>query len=414
MTRRDLIGAAALTAASYSRVLGANERRSIGLIGCGARGCYLQAIFQKLMGAPLTAVCDVYRTRAAAAQSIAPEARLFGDHRKVLEMPGLDTVIVATPDHWHAPIAIDALNAGKDVYVEKPLTLKMEEGPQIVRAARMNDRICQTGAQQRSGSHFIEARDEYLRKNRLGRINLVRTWWFDGGGQVRSQESAAPKRQPGDAPSPLGGHRVPPGMDVKPADLDWNRYLGAVRWRAWDPQQYFNFRNYMDFNGGILTDKFVHWVDAVHMMIGQDGPISADTAGGIYMAKDGRTVPDTLNVHLTYPGNWICTYSNTPQAGIPREGIEFCGTEGHLFINRLKYEFFPAGRGATSIVVPCKTDIVEEHVQNFLDCCASRRAPNGDVAGGHRSAQAAHLANLSYLEGRRIHFDPDRELVLPL
>jgi predicted dehydrogenase len=224
----------------------------------------------------------------------------------------------------------------------------------------------------------------------------------------------APKKQPSRPANPLEGHRVPPGMDVKPADLDWNRYLGAVPWRAWDPSQYFNFRNYMDFNGGILTDKFVHWVDAVHMLIGQDGPVSADTAGGLYLAKDGRTVPDTLNVHLTYPGNWICTYSNTPQAGVAREGIEFCGSEGHLFINRTKYEFFPAARDATSVSVACKTDLVEEHVQNFLDCCASRRTPNGDVAVGHRSAQAAHLANLSYLEGRRIHFDPDRELVLPL
>ena len=413
MTRRDLIGAAALTAASYSRVLGANERRSIALIGCGARGSYLQTVFQKLMGAPLTAVCDVYRTRAAMAQSIAPGAKLFGDHRRVLELRGLDAVIVATPDHWHAPIAIDALNAGKDVYVEKPLTLKMEEGPLIVRAARMNERICQAGAQQRSASHFIEARDEYMRKNRLGKINLVRTWWFDGGGQPRNSQDAAAKQATRPA-NPLGGHGIPPGMENKPADLDWNRYLGAVRWRPWDPPQYFNFRNYMDFNGGMMTDKFVHWVDAVHMMIGQDGPISADAAGGIYMAKDGRTVPDTLNVHLTYPGNWICTYSNTPQAGLPREGIEFCGTDGHLFINRTKYEFFPAARGAESLAVPCKTDLVEEHVQNFLDCCASRRLPNGDAAGGHRSAQAAHLANLSYLEGRRIHFDPDRELVLPL
>jgi len=411
MTRRDLVTTAAMSAASYSRVMGANDRMSVALIGCGARGSYLQTVFQKLNQAPLTAVCDVYRTRAEQAKSIAPGAKVFGDHRKVLELPGLDAVIVAAPDHWHAPISIDALNAKKDVYVEKPLTLRREEGPTIIRAARMNDRICQTGAQQRSGSHYIQARDEYLRKNRLGKINLVRTWWFDGGGQMGRTQPAAKKQTTASA---LGGHGVPPGMENKPADLDWNRYLGSANWRPWDPPQYFNFRNYMDFNGGILTDKFVHWVDVVHMFMGQDGPVAADTAGGTYLAHDGRTVPDTLNVHLQYPGNWICTYFNTPQAGLQREGIEFCGSEGHLRIDRTKYEFFPIERGAEPLVVPCKTDLVEEHVQNFLDCCRSRRMPNGDVAAGHRSAQAAHLANMSYLERRRIHFDPDREIVLPL
>jgi predicted dehydrogenase len=162
MTRRDLIssfGAAALTAAPYSRVLGANDRLSIALIGCGARGNLLLPVFQKLNREPLVAVCDVWRTRAEKSQQDAAGARLFGDHRRLLEMLGLDAVIIATPDHWHAPIAIDALNAGKDVYVEKPLTYRMEEGPRIIQAARrLNDRICQVGAHwtDRSKSTLLE------------------------------------------------------------------------------------------------------------------------------------------------------------------------------------------------------------------------------------------------------------------
>jgi predicted dehydrogenase len=381
---------------------------SIALIGCGARGNLLLPHFQKLNQNPLTAVCDVYRTRAGQTQALAPGATLFDDHRKLLELPGLDAVIVATPDHWHAPIAIDALNAGKDVYVEKPLTFTMEEGPRIIRAARVHDRICQVGAQQRSGSHYIQARDEYLRSGKLGQINLVRTWWTDGsGGATPLRANERPN------PSPNGGHAVPPNMKEKPADLDWNRYLGRARWRAWDPPQYFNFRNYREFAGGILTDKFVHWVDVVHMFMEQDGPISADNTGGLFIAKDGRNVQDTINLHLEYPGQWICTYTNTAQAGFPREGIEFCGTRGHLRIDRTKYEYFPPERGAAPLVVECRTDLVAEHVQNFLDCCRSRKEPNGDVALGHRSAQAAHLGNLSYEQKRRIHFDPDREIVLP-
>jgi predicted dehydrogenase len=402
MTRRDLLntaGVAAITAASYSRILGANNRPNIALIGCGARGSYLQTVFQKLNNAPLVGACDVWLTRAKQAQSIAPGAIVTGDHRKILEIPNLDAVIVATSDHWHAPIAIEALNAGKDIYVEKPLTLNMEEGPRIVHAARANNRICQVGAQQRSGSHYIEAHERFLKTGKLGKVNLARTWWFDGG------NGAPPK--PG-----TGGHSTPIGLTEKPADLDWNRYVAPVKWRAWDPPQFFNFRNYIDLNGGIMTDKFVHWVDVVHMFMDQDGPVTADTAGGIYMSHDGRTVPDTLNVHLEYPGNWVCTYSNTPQAGLQREGIEFCGTHGHLRIDRTKYEYFGPEKDAAPVVTPCKTDLVEEHVQNFLDCIRSRKLPNGDVQKGHRSAQAAHLANLSFTQHRRINFDQEREIVL--
>ena len=405
MTRRDLIsttGVVAASAASQSRVLGANERISVGLIGCGNRATQLQPTFQKLNG-PLTAVCDVWGTRAEKAQAQAPGSKVFADHRKLLEMPGLDAVIIATSDHWHSRIAIDALNAGKDVYVEKPLTRTIEEGQRIIQAARVHDRICQVGAQQRSGSHYIQARDEYMKTGKLGKVTLVRTWWTDGA----SRNAAATA-----TPRPAGGHSTPAGMTQKPADLDWNRYIAPVRWRAWDPAQFFNFRNYIDLCGGILTDKYVHWVDVVHMFMGQDGPISADAAGGLFVAKDGRTVPDTLHVQYQYPGNWVCTYTNIAQAGMSRDGIEFVGTEGHLRIDRTKFEYFPPERGAPPVVVKCQTDLVEEHVQNFLDCCKSRKIPNGDVVAGHRSALAAHLGNLSIVEKRRIQFDPDRELVL--
>jgi predicted dehydrogenase len=411
MTRRNLLtttATAAIAAASQSRVLGANDRMSIALIGCGARGNQLLPHFQKLNSAPLSAVCDVYGLRARQTQALAPGAKIFSDHRKLLEMPGLDAVIVATPDHWHAPIAIEALNAGKDVYVEKPLTFTIEEGPQIIRAARVNDRICQVGAQQRSGSHYIQARDEYLRTGKLGKINLVRTWWTDGTGGATPLRANEPAN-----PAPTGGHAVPPNMKEKPADLDWNRFLGRARWRAWDPPQYFNFRNYREFSGGILTDKFVHWVDVVHMFMGEDGPVSADNTGGLFVAKDGRNVQDTISLHLEYPGQWICSYTNVAQAGFPREGIEFCGTQGHLRIDRTKFEFFPPERNSTPLVVECKTDLVAEHVEDFLTACRSRKLPNGDVALGHRSAVAAHLGNLSSDERRRIHFDPDREIVLP-
>src|ERR1022692_3481978 len=156
--RTFLRGVTAATALSYSNVFGANERVQLGLIGCGERGRGDMGKFVKSGTVDVTAVCDIYGAQIDAAQQMAPKAKSFTDHRKLLEMKEVDAVLIGVPDHWHAAIAIDALNAGKDVYVEKPLTMKMEEGPPIVKAARVNNRICQVGMQQRSGKHYLEAK----------------------------------------------------------------------------------------------------------------------------------------------------------------------------------------------------------------------------------------------------------------
>jgi predicted dehydrogenase len=393
LLRRDFVRAAAvsMTAGSYSRVLGANDRVQLGLIGCGGRGRGVMGTFVKTEQVNVAAVCDVYGERIDRAKQIAAEAKSFGDHRKLLEMKQLDAVLIATPDHWHALTAIDALNAGKDVYCEKPLTLRIEEGPPIVKAARVNNRICQVGMQQRSGSHYIQARDEYVKKGRLGKITLARTWWHGNG-----------------------AHLMKSPVTERPSNLDWARYLGPVKWREWDPPQYFNFRAYLDFGGGQITDLFTHWIDVVHMFMEQDNPTSAVASGGVYHYKDGRTAPDTICVFLEYPANWTATFEATLAPGITGAGVEMCGTEGKLFITRGQFEFTPAGRGAKPTVVKSPKEQTIEHVENFLDCCRTRKLPNGDVYIGHRSAQASHLGNIAYVEKRRIKFDPVREEILPL
>ena len=167
MNRRDLLrrssqAAIAWTASSYARILGANDKINLGLIGAGGRGRGVMGTFIKTSQVNVTAVCDVFSERIDQAQTAAPGAKGFADHRNLLEGKTADAVLIATPDHWHTEIAIDALNAGKDVYVEKPLTLTIEEGPRIVRAARVNNRICQVGMQQRSGQHYIQAREEIV------------------------------------------------------------------------------------------------------------------------------------------------------------------------------------------------------------------------------------------------------------
>jgi predicted dehydrogenase len=391
MRRRNFL--AAMTAASYTRVWGANERVNLGLIGCGGRGTGVMGTFQKTERVNVTAVCDVYAERIDRAIQRATGAKGYGDHRKLLESKDVDAVLIATPDHWHAGTAIDALNSGKDVYVEKPLTLTIEEGPRIVKAARVNNRICQVGMQQRSGSHYLQAKEEYIKSGKLGKITLARTWWHGNGAHLQ---------------------KAPASLAQKPSNLDWARFLGPVKWRDWDPQQFWNFRAYLDFGGGQVTDLFTHWIDVVHMFMDQDNPVSAVAAGGIYQYRDGRTAPDTINVLLEYPTGWTATFEATLAPGLTGAAVEIVGTEGRLFITRGEFQYYSKERGAPPVIVKSPKEQTIEHVENFLDCVKSRKLPNGDVYIGHRSAAASHLGNIAYLQKRRLRYDPDREEILPL
>jgi predicted dehydrogenase len=349
--------------------------------------------FQMNPSVDVVAVCDIYGEQIDKARQKAQNAKNFTDHRKLLEMKEVDVVLIATPDHWHATTAIDALNSGRDVYVEKPLTRTIEEGPTVVKAARINERICQVGMQQRSGKHYLQAKREYLNTGRLGKITLARTWWHGNTYHLR---------------------KAPSSLQSRPSNLDWAHFLGPLKWRDYDPQQYFNWRAYLDFGGGQVTDLFTHWIDVVHMFMGHDAPTSAVAAGGVYAYKDGRTAPDTINVLLEYAGEYTATFEATLAPGITGAAIEMCGTEGRLWIDRSKFEFHPPGRNAQAVVVQAEPhDMTLDHVNNFLECVRSRKLPNGDVLIGHRSAQASHLGNLAYLQKRRIDFDPVREEILP-
>ena len=384
--------ATAATALSYSRVMGANDRVQLGLIGCGDRGIGDLGNFVKLGTIDVVALCDVWATKLDRGKQLGPNAKTFSDHRKLLDLKEVDATLIAVPDHWHTVIATDALNAGKDVYCEKPLTRRIEEGPGIVKAARINKRVCQVGMQQRSGKHYLQAKEEYIDSKKLGKITLARTWWHGNSYHLR---------------------KAPASLQTQPADLDWTHFLGPLTWRDWDPQQYYSWRAYLDFGGGQVTDLFTHWIDVVHMYMGQDIPTSAVAAGGVYNYKDGRTAPDTINVLLEYPSEFTATFEATLVPGITVYGIEFCGTLGRLLIDREHYMFTPVGRNAQPVTVRAASNIDQDHMQNFLDCVKSRKNPNGDVLIGHRSAQASHLGNIAYMQKRRIDFDPVREEILP-
>ena len=403
LDRRNFLvrGATVATALSYSRIMGANDQIRLGVIGAGDRGQYDMGNFVKAGNVTVAAVCDVYAVKIDQVKSKFPDAKAFGDHRKLLEMKEIDVALIATPDHWHAETAIDALNAGKDVYVEKPLTLKPEEGPAIVKAARINERICQVGMQQRSGKHYLQAKAEYFDSGKIGKVTMARTWWHGNGYHLR---------------------RAPESLRTRPSNLDWARFLGPLKWRDYDPQQYFNWRAYLDFGGGQVTDLFTHWIDVVHMFMGQEIPKSAVAAGGVYNYKDGRTAPDTINVLLEYPSEFTATFEATLAPGINGAAVEMCGTQGRLYIDRQKYTWTPArpqgfrGPAPDPVTVQASggpNGLDTDHVANFLECVKSRKLPNGDVLIGHRSAQASHLGNIAYVQKRRIDFDPVREEILP-
>ncbi len=391
ITRRAAAKAAGMTALSYSRILGANDRIGLGVIGTGSRGTYVMTVFQKNDDVEVRALCDVYAVRIDRAQQSAPNTKAFGDHRKLLELKEVDAVLIGTPDHWHKDCAVDAMNAGKDVYVEKPMCRTLDEAPVMVKAARVNGRICQIGVQQRSGPIYIEPLEKFVKSGMIGKISHIDAVWNSG------------------VPRPL-----PTQPAEKPSNLDWVRFLGPVKYRDWNPAQYLNFRAFLDFNGGKMTDFGHHWMDVVHMYMGERAPNSVVFAGGIYYDRhDGRTAPDTCNALFEYDGFSVLFQSNAYSTN-SEYGITFYGDKGKLFVNRNRYEFTPAGRNPQLIEKRIPGDITADHVRNFLDCCKSRKLPNGDCALAAISIIPPLLAVRSYEEKRRLRFDPDRLEVYPL
>ncbi|MEZ5365620.1 MAG: Gfo/Idh/MocA family oxidoreductase [Bryobacterales bacterium] len=186
---------------------------------------------------------------------------------------------------------------------------------------------------------------------------------------------------------------------------------------ALGPQKYFNFRAYLEFGGGQITDLFTHWIDVVHMFMEQDNPVAAVASGGIYQYKDGRTAPDTILCALDYPEGWTATFEATLAPGKKGAAVEMVGTQGSLYIDRGHYVWNPVDGKPVEVQAERKEGIdvmTQAHVDNFVDCVKSRELPNGDVWIGHRSAQASHLGNIAYLQKRRVKFDPHFEEILPL
>jgi len=389
-----------------------SDKIVVGFIGLGGMGNANLSDFKLCPEVHIAAVCDVDEGhRRAAAQNAGSNPDMYSDYRKLLERPDIDAVVISTPDHWHALPTIHACQAGKDVYVEKPLSLTIKQGRAMVEAARRYDRVTQVGTQQRGGAHFQRA-VEIVSSGQLGQISLCRTWNIGHGG-------------------PVG---FPPDSDPPPG-LDWDLWLGPAPYHPYNPLRCFgSFRLFWDYAGGTLTDWGTHLLDIVHWAMGVQAPHAAAASGGNYVFNDARETPDTLGVIYDYPG-FTAMYSLHEGNGYPLwapanlkppivqdgttylpmagkgYGMAFFGTNGTLILDREGFIVVPEGDSMKAIESG-GSDQHLSHVKDFLRCVKTRERCRSDIEIAHRSTTAPHLGNIAFWTGRKIHWDWEKEQVI--
>jgi len=382
-TRRHFLEVAG-TALSQSRILGANDRIRIGMIGAGERGAYHARRLARNDKTDVVSICDVYRKRAEEARRESnPQAGIVQDYRRVLDRKDIDAVVVSISDHWHTPVLIDAVNAGKDVYLEKPMTYRMEEGREIVSAVKRTGRVVQVGAQQKSGPHFLEAKERFFDSGLIGKVSLVRTYWIGNRGFFR---------------------HPPNDFTYDPEALDWNLFLGRAPKRPFDAQRYFGWTMFQDYSTGQPGGVFTHTIDTTHMMLGLSAPSAVVALGGIFEFPQDRDTPDTISILAEYPQKITLTADATQSSPRDRVDVEFHGSGGVLNIFRYGYRFQPKEKGAPAIEVK-GVDADGPHMQNFLDAVRSRKRPNSDVVYSHYVTAVCHMGNMSHFERRRVDWN---------
>jgi predicted dehydrogenase len=389
MKRRDFVRAAAFTAASYSRILGANDRLGMALIGTGRRGREVMRALLETRQVDLLGLCDIYDVQLERARQMLGKAQHeSGKHEEILARPGVDAVLIATPDHWHLDIALDALKARKHVLLEKPAVHQHQEGAELYRAAKLSDRMVMVGTQQRSGPHYKRAKEEIFAQNKLGKILFVRTAWHDFGWQAR---------------------QIPD--EAKPANLDWVRFLGKTPYYEYKKARYDSWRYFPEYGGGILCDILNHWADVAVWMMNDTTPVDAVATGGIYHARDGRVNPDTTNAIIRYSTGWNLSFESTvwPLEN-PRPSVEFLGTEGTLDIARSDYVFKP--KKAQPVHVKAEGPLELAQARNFVDACLKGAKLNSDVTTGLAGLLPCHMARAAYWTGKRVRYDAERNQIV--
>jgi len=383
MDRRTLLAGAA----SYQRILGTNDRPNLGLIGAGGRGRFLAGEFKEI-GFQISAVCDVYTPNLEAGLKLASTgAKAHKDYRRLLEDKSIDAVVVATPDHWHAQMVIDAVHAGKDVYVEKPLCHTIEEGYRMVDAVSATRRIVQVGTQRRSSPIFLEAKT-VIDSGVLGDVRLVTSWWMNHQSSLN--------------PSELKG------------DLDWKSWLGTSPDHPVDAMRFFNWYYFYDYSGGLIIGQAAHIFDAIQWFMNSKAPVAVTCVGGQVNLK-GAEIPDTATVVLEFAENYIANFTLGYKAmryhSSQDQLKQFHGNKARLDVNREGWWLYPESTtpelkaSRQHIEIGNFARATRDHIRNFLDCIRTRNQPNAPVENGLATAIALVMTMESLRKGRRVSFN---------
>jgi predicted dehydrogenase len=393
--RRSFLKSSAATAAlavSAANVRGANDTLNIACIGTGGRCQHLMKALTKIPNVRIAAVCDIWDVHLNQGRKLA-DAKAFATkhYKEILDRKDIQAVLIGAPDHWHVPMTVDACAAGKDVYVEKPLTHNLAEGHAVIEAQNKHARIVQVGMQQRSMPQFQKAR-ELVRAGRLGRIHKVHLTWNRNSDRVRKNK-----------------------LGVDPATVDWKAFLGNAPEQPFDEYRFRNWRWFWDFGGGLFTDLMVHYIDVAHWLLDLDHPLRATSLGDHFSSKGVWQTPDTVQTLLGYDKGvqvyFEGTFSNARNGAM----LEFMGTDATLYLDRGRYEIYgerPRQEKPSEELVLGKRELGRGrdfydnpdgellHLTNWIDCVRSRRRPNAPAEAGVSAASAAHLANRALRAGQ--------------
>jgi predicted dehydrogenase len=406
-TRREFIkqaaiGAAAMAAYPPSRVLGANDRVRVGMIGVGGRGQELLKQVLEIPNAQLVAMADVYTRRREEAKQMAPGIQTLDDHRSLLEMKDLDGVIVASPLHIHCHHFQDVLAAGKDLYSEKTMTWSIAEAEQCLAAAKKSDRVVQIGLQHESSGSLADAR-KWLQDGVVGKVTQVESWMSRN------------------TPHGKGQWIRPAPSDCTAENVNWKAFLNGRPDPGFDPYKFMNWRLYWQFSGGNVTENMVHQIAWIMTALDLPVPSAANMSGGVFSEKDGREVPDTIVVTLDFPNDTVVTWQSTFSNAWYGLGERILGSDGTIEHvagandmvtgrSRETIRYYPEKANRPQGAALTGENKGVNHMGNWIDCIRSRKTPNASVEIGYRSAIAAHMANLSYRRKARLTLEEARAI----
>jgi predicted dehydrogenase len=389
MNRRVFLLASGAATAAFAA---ASDRISLGVIGAGSRGTFVMGVFQKDPSVRIGAICDVYEPNLEQALSTASKVpgnapRAYRDYRKLLEDKSIDAVLIATPEHWHHRMVLDALAAGKDVYVEKPLCQTPEQGVELVAAETRSKNIVQVGMQRRSYDLYLEG-SRIVAAGALGNVRMVRSWWLNN----YITTGAAPELK---------------------GPLDWEQWQGPLaRRRPLDPNIFFNWRYVADYAGGIVGDQGAHVYDGIHLLMNASYPLAVTAAAG-RPHKPGADTPDSVVVTAEYPEDFIGVFSINYAAMHYKSRNDqlnqLDGDQARMDIGREDLRVYKQG-AEDQPVTEARSEkgfgyATDLHVRNFLECARSRKTPAAPMRLGFQAALVTQLANLSLRTGRRMRWN---------